>query len=187
MRRTPRPRASILALAVTLAALLTPSAAHAYERQWHAGLSFGYSYLATDPSFHGLGGALHLTYGINDMFNAMVQFDVTAHPSDSPLLIGSASAGIGYVVDILQVVPYVGVMVGAYDLWTPSSPCGADLQPSCHSARLGASLPFGLDYTVTRSFNIGFAGRYHLLFLSPRGGIEQMITAYARAEYVWGY
>jgi hypothetical protein len=185
MRRTPRSRAPILALATLAAALLYPSAAQAYERQWHAGISLGYSYLATEAPLHGLGGALHVTYGINDMFNAMVQLDVTADPSGS-LLVGSASAGIGYVVDILQVVPYVGVMLGGYDLWTTSGPCGADLQPSCHSGRLGASIPFGLDYTVTRSFNIGIAGRYHLLFLGPRT-IDQMITAYARAEYVWGY
>jgi opacity protein-like surface antigen len=193
-----RSRAPLLLPALVAAALLVPSVADAYERQWHAGVSLGYAYLSTEvptegptegptteAAGHGFGGGLHLTYGINDMFNVMAELDLTAHPSGS-LLAGSASAGVSYVVDILQVVPYVGLMAGGYDLWTTSGPCGAEGLPSCHSGRLGGSIPFGLDYTVTRSFTIGFAGRYHLLFLGP-GSVEQMFTAFARAELVWGY
>lgn len=169
-------------LAVTL---LAPRAAEAYERQWHAGLSLGYANLSTAAvDLHGFAGALHLTYGLNDMFNLMAEVDTTVHPGGALTL--SGSAGVSYVIDILQVVPYVGVMAGGYDLYKAEGPCGGADLPGCHDGRFGASIPFGLDYTVTRSFNVGIAGRYHLLLGNP-AGVEQMITAFGRAEFVWGY
>lgn len=171
---------------VMAAVSLAPRTASAYERQWHAGASFGYSWLKTDASNHGFGGGLHLTYGLNDMFNLMAEVDTTYQLSSGRLLTLSGSAGASYVIDILEVVPYVGVMAGGYDLAPADGMCGAESQPACHNARLGVSLPFGIDYTVTRSFNIGFAGRYHLLFLGP-SSVEQMFTGFVRAELVWGY
>jgi hypothetical protein len=44
----------------------------------------------------------------------------------------------------------------------------------------------GLFDTVTRNFNVGVAGRFHLLLLGPTG-VEYMVTAFGRAELVWGY
>jgi hypothetical protein len=160
--------------------------ASAYERQWHAGVGLGYSYLGAETPVHGIATELHLSYGLNDMFNLMAEADAAYHFGDGKVLALSGSAGVGYVIDILQVVPYVGVMVGGYDLFTTDGPCGGADQPACHAGRLGVSIPAGFDYTVTRSFNVGAAVRYHLLLLGPNP-VESMVTAFVRAEYVWGY
>src|SRR5262245_213579 len=117
--------ARLVALAFSLIALLAPATAEAYERQWHAGGSFGYGMLvANDETVHGLGGGLHLTYGLNDVFNAMVQVDFTGYPGGE-LVIGSAAGGIAYVIDILEWVPYVGLMVGGYQIGRFSDACDA--------------------------------------------------------------
>ena len=171
------------AFATSLAAW--PKAAHAYERQWHAGGSFGYAMLARsdEETVHGLGGGLHLTYGLTDAFNAMLQVDFTTFPS-SDLVIGSGALGIGYVIDILQWVPYVGLMAGVYQVSLFSDACdapGAD----CASTWFGLSVPVGLDYQFTRSFAMGVQGRYHLLLSSD--GAASYLTAVARAEYIWGW
>lgn len=181
-------RAYLLTAPLVAAALLFPSTADAFERQWHAGVSLGYSYFsAPQEAMHGMGGGLHLTYGVTDALNAMIELDVSTHPGTG-VLVGSTAAGIGYVVDILQVVPYVGLLVGPYDVWATASDATCQMTNglSCHSGRLGVSLPFGLDYTVSRSFIVGVEGRYHLLFLGPDAP-EQMVTAFAKAELTWGF
>ena len=53
---------------------------------------------------------------------------------------------------------------------------------------MGASVPFGLDYQLSRSFALGVAGRYHLLFGSlGEASPAQYLTVFARAEYIWGF
>jgi hypothetical protein len=186
MRRILLARVAFAAFAALAAPLLSPSTASAFERQWHAGLGVGYSYFSSgEESLHGVTGSLHLTYGMTDALNAMVVLDTGYHPAGDALIFGGA-AGVGYVVDILQVVPYVGLMVGPYDVWRVGGACDVPEAPACHSARLSASIPFGLDYTVSRSFAVGIGGRYHLMFFGPNP-MDQMITAFARAELTWGY
>jgi hypothetical protein len=76
-------------------------------------------------------------------------------------------------------------MFGPYDVWRVTGACDMLDAPSCHRLSFGASIPFGLDYTVSRRFAVGVGGRYHLLIASD--GVAQMITAFARAELTWGY
>lgn len=174
-----------LALASFALALATSSVAGAVERQWHAGGSLGYSLLGTSTdAWSGFGGALHLTYGLNDTFNAMAQVELTRQPSGHVTL-ASGSLGVGYVLDVLRWVPYVGGMVGGYDLWTTSGPCGPTLAASCHEGRLGLSIPAGLDYQINRSFALGVQVRYHLLLLGDPPA--HVLTTFARAEYIWGF
>lgn len=191
MRRRRTAVAALLATLATLFALLLPRAAEAYEHQWHVGMGFGYSMLVGDdppdqpdagPTYHGIGGGLHLTYGINDVFNAMAQVDFTGY-SGGELLVGSASLGGAYVIDILEWVPYVGLMVGGYQIGASFDAC--DLPgASCSATRLGLSVPLGIDYQLSRSVALGVQGRYHLLL---GGDISHVITAFGRAEYIWGY
>lgn len=96
---------------------------------------------------------------------------------------GSASIGAGYVIDILQWVPYVGLMVGGYQLGVFFDACDAP-GASCGGTRLGLSVPIGLDYQVSRNFAVGVQGRYHLLLGDE---VAHILTAFARAEYIWGY
>jgi len=188
MRRSRAP----LILASVLSVVAFSPLAEAYERQWHVGGGLGYSLLlnggsvpTTATSLHGLGATLHGTYGLTDAFNLMVQVDGSIAPGPTPVLLAGGGAGIGYVIDVLRWVPWAGVMVGGYAV-SAFDPCGAAGE-TCTSGRLGLSIPFGLDYQVSRSFTLGASGRYGVLLLGPKGGVDQMIGAYLRAEYVWGY
>jgi len=176
---------SAAATAAALAALLATEQAAAFERQWHAGASFGYALLADPGTYPGFGGRLHAAYGLTDAFNAVVEFDMASHPGGNYLVLGG-SGGITYVVDILQWVPYFGLEVGAYDLMFAGA-CGGGGEPSCHSAKLGLAVPFGVDYAVTRGFAIGAAGKYTMLFPGLDDPFASYFTAYARAEFIWGY
>ena len=173
-----------VAAALALAVIVAPARSDAYERQWHAGLSLGYGFLSEDPPAHGFGGGLHLTYGLSDVWNGMLEIDVTGYPSEN-LLLPSASIGVGYVFDVLQWVPYVGLLVGGYDLWTVGVECGTGATVACHQGRIGGSIPFGLDYQLSRSVAVGAQGRVHLLLLGESPSM--LVTAFARAEILWGY
>jgi hypothetical protein len=177
--------ALLSAAALTLAALLASSGAAAFERQWHAGASIGYALLADDGSYPGLGGRFHLAYGVTDAFNALVELDTASHPGGDLMFVGG-SAGASYVIDILQWVPYVGLMAGGYDV-ARLGPCGGPGEQQCHTGKFGASVPFGLDYTFSRSFAAGFAGKYTLLLPGAGDSPGSYFTAFARAELIWGY
>jgi hypothetical protein len=170
---------------VSLCALLAPRQSRAFERQWHAGANAGYAalLLPSGAALHGFGGGLHLTYGISDTLNLLVLADASVHPAttykakpvDGVMLAGGA-VGIGYVFDVLQWVPYVGVAAGGYYAVSPTN----------SGPRLGLELPFGLDYQFSRSFALGVAGQYRLLLLDP-AGVTQRFSAYLRGEYIWGF
>lgn len=164
-----------------------PREAAAFERQWHAGLDAGYSALITPAGagLHGFSGGLHLTYGISDTINLLVLGDVSVHPEGSQggkavpgVILGGGSVGAAYVFDVLSWVPYVGATAGAY--------YQAGSTPETSGARLALQVPFGLDYQLSRSFALGVAGEYKLLFLDV-AGVSQRISAYLRAEYIWGF
>ncbi|MDI1443980.1 hypothetical protein [Polyangium sp. 6x1] len=189
MRRT----RALLLLASILSILAFAPAAEAYERQWHVGGGLGYSLVlpggsipTTATSLHGLGVALHGTYGLTDAFNLLVQVDGSFAPGAPPVILAGGGVGVGYVLDVLRWVPWVGVMAGGYAV-SALDPCGAAGETGCTSGRLGLSVPFGLDYQVSRSFTLGATGRYGVLLFGPKGGVDQMIGAFLRAEYVWGY
>jgi hypothetical protein len=194
--RGPRPRSctrfalrlALVSAFATAVLLASPGPALAFERQWHVGASAGYSpYInPAGVTLHGFGGGLHLTYGLSDTINVLALADVTVHPAtDGPepgldpvdgLILGGGSLGFAYVFDILQIVPYVGGTIGGYYAETPAASGG----------RLALTLPFGLDYQLSRSFALGVAGEYKLLFLDP-AGVGQRFTVFLRAEYIWGF
>jgi hypothetical protein len=182
----PRLGTSVAAVAVLATIGLVPKLASAYERQWHAGAALGYA-LQGDASglANGFGGGLHLAYGLNDTFNAMLDVDATYHPGNK-LVLGSATAGVGYVFDVLRWVPYIGLMAGAYDVFNTSGACGGPSQPHCVATHLGAAIPAGLDYQLSRSVAVGGQVKYNLLFLGSDAPAHYL-TVFARAEYTWGW
>lgn len=180
------PRSLALFASALLSVALSPAVAEAYERQWHVGASAGYVLERyDDETENGFGGGLHLAYGLSDAFNFMVEGGVAAHRGGDMLTL-SGSAGVAYVLDILEWVPYAGFMVGAHDVWTRGCdgiegvPCGHDVRPSI-------TVPVGLDYVVSRSVAIGLTGRYSFLFFGDTPTTGQQLFLGARAEYVWGY
>ncbi|MFT3776638.1 MAG: hypothetical protein QM820_65705 [Minicystis sp.] len=175
-----RPRLALLASAALTATLLAPSAASAYEHQWHAGASFGYLG-GWNGIGHGLGGGLDLGYGVRDWLDVVASADVSYHPS-SKVVIPTFTAGVRFTFDVLQVVPHIGVLAGVADEAVTSG-CGAGAP--CNAARLDLAIPFGLDYQLSRSFTIGAVGRFQVLLLN--GSASPMLGAFVRAQYVWGY
>lgn len=193
-----------LAASLFAAALLTSSRSEAFEHQWHVGGSLAYTALMGEQQTrHGLGGGLHLTYGLSDAINLMATVNVSGHfgrlgeePVDESgkptgpavpvpaVVLATGAAGVSYVVDVLQWVPYVGALVGVADVIDTSGTCVAAGAP-CNSLRLNLEVPFGLDYSISRSVAVGVGGRYQMLLGGP--GIEHGLTGLLRAEYVWGY
>jgi hypothetical protein len=137
----------------------------------------------------GAGGALHYAYGLTDQWNLTVELgsavvasnqqqDAPETPRTRPAGVDQGSVGAGYVIDILQWVPYLGVMGGVYRLWGGTLPEALVLP--------GVALSAGLDYQITRHVAVGLGLRQHFL-LSKIDVYPSYTTALLRLEYMWGY
>lgn len=173
---------SLLALA-----WLAPGRAEAFERQWHLGGGAGVgSFMSQEKPIAPVLGA-HLLYGASDMFDVGVELhasnhDVSGPDSNQRTWVYSVAPGATYKLDILSWVPYAGLFAGLYVFDGPS-PVGRDFD-------FGASITMGLDYTVTRSFGVGFQARFHFFITDqfPSGFDDSaLFTGLLRAEYRWGY
>jgi hypothetical protein len=172
--------------AAFLIALVAGRDAHAFERQWHAGVDAGYAALF-EGGASGFGGGAHAAYGLTDAFNVMLEVDVTRHPSASVTLgpdsapktfsletVVSGGAGLAYTIDIARAVPYVGVLAAGYHLSDLSS-----ISP-------GGQIALGLDYQLERNWAVGAQIRVHTIFTADAGTIAYM-TTFLRLEYLWGF
>jgi opacity protein-like surface antigen len=153
----------------------------AFERQWHVGANAGWAAVSWNDATHGgLGGGAHFTYGLTDAYNALVEVSGTFHrvyANTPPLRVWSGAAGVAYTLDVLQWVPYFGVLVGGYRF------DGAELRDADH--RLGFQLALGLDYRLRREWGIGVQLRYHTFSDDPLQ--THYVTAFGRLEYMWGW
>jgi hypothetical protein len=172
-----------------------PREAAAFERQWHAGADLGLSFFGDNP---GLGGGGHLTYGLTDAFNALLEVDATRHGvgflggGDEHATVLSGAAGVAYTLDITQWVPYFGLLVGGYRLINvavPALPVTDPPKPDNHVSvtALGGQVVLGLDYQLERSWALGVQLRYHEIFAADPVGSRSYTTTFLRAEYVWGF
>ena len=171
-----RQLARALALAAGLACGAVASPALAFERQWHAGLDAGGAALDAGDRSLGFGGGAHLGYGLDDAWNAMLEVDVTRHPSQS-MTIASGAVGVAYTLDVLRWVPYLGVLGGGYWLGDGATSRTAP----------GVQLALGVDYQCTRHFALGAQLRLHQVFAAEPLGTTSYATTFARAEWTWGY
>ena len=142
-------------------------------------------------SLGGVVGAFY-TYGITDQFNLLVEGSfalqgVTESPiSDKdptvpavrPRFLGTGAAGVSYVLDVLQWVPYGGLLLGVNALGGGTMP-GVVVSPD-------AILAIGLDYQFGRRVTLGGAFRQHfaLTQLSVYPSYSQL---FLKLEYTWGY
>jgi hypothetical protein len=165
-------------LCIVAIAIVLPTKAHAYERQWHAGANVGYIG-GWNGIGHGVDGGVEVGYGVRDWLEVVGSVDLSGHPG-TKILVPSGTVGVHFAFDVLQVVPYVGVMAGGAGVLQLGA-CAAD----CQSPKLDLAVPFGLDYKVSPSVTIGVGGRFQLLLLD--GSPTPMLGAFARAAYVWGF
>lgn len=170
-----------LSLLCLIPLCLAAPCAHAFERQWHLGLDTGAAALSYNGgAYGGLGAGAHLTYGLTDSFNALVEIDASSHsvdPGRPSLKLASGSIGAAYTLDIIRWVPYFGVLAGGYRF------SGADLQKAEY--KLGFQFALGLDYEINRSWSVGAQLRYHTFSDDPLSTVY--LTSFLRASYVWGW
>ena len=155
--------------------LLTSSRADAFERQWHAGVDVGYASLFGQNSSGGFGAGTHLTYGLSDTFNALLDVDWSHHSSANSNL-WSAGAGIAYTLDVARAIPYAGLMAGAYKFT-------GDLATTAP----GLQIALGLDYELDRHWAVGFQFRMDTIFAPDPLGTTAYATTMLRVEYLWGF
>jgi Outer membrane protein beta-barrel domain len=164
--------------------------AGAVEREHHLGIDAGGAMLVMSDKTD-VGGALgaHWTYGLTDAFNLMVEAawspvalgekaQGASTPKTRPSSLTDAGVGVGYVLDVLQWVPYAAVLLGGYAL-TGGTLDGAKILP-------GASVGLGLDYRFGRSWAAGVAFRQHML-VTEMSTYPSFTQLFARAEYTWGW
>ncbi|AKU95783.1 hypothetical protein AKJ09_02447 [Labilithrix luteola] len=164
--------------------------ANAAENQHHLGLDPSLALLKVDgKSSMSVGGglAVHYTYGLSDQFNLMAEVgsaivgsgkDSPDTPRTSPSTVSHAGVGIGYVIDVIQWVPYIGALGAGYWL------AGGTLDNSVYAA--GLELAVGLDYQFSRHFAVGVGARQHLI-ATKLTDYPSYTTIFARVEYAWGF
>ncbi len=184
-------RRVVLAGLLTLR-LSTAGEAKAIERQHHVGLGPSLGVLAIDAKSTasvGAGLGLHYVYGLTDQWNVMVELgsaivaadqgqDTLESPRNRPAGVDHASAGVGYVIDVLRWVPYIGLLGGGYRLSGGTLPDPLLLP--------GAAIAIGLDYQLSRHWAVGVAVREHFLF-TKLSTYPSYTTALLRLEYMWGF
>ena len=170
-------------IATTALIALTASSAtsHGYEQQWRLGPDFGFCTLSLpEANVDGFAAGVHATYGINDTFNLRAQADLASFalpaPSTSALIYGGL-LGAEYVVDILDWIPYAGVVLG---------PSVMAIRHDKTVTQLAAEIPFGMGYQLGRNWAVAVEGRYRMLFGGVAESPGSMFTLFARVEYVMG-
>jgi hypothetical protein len=170
-----------VALLVASAVLGSAGRARAYEEQWHFGGGVGTSSFArTDTGFAPALGA-HASYDISDMFDVRAELLAAQHElvAGETTRFSSVALGAIYKIDVIEWVPYAGILGGYYVFDGPTWPL------PLKQRELGISIPLGLDYTVSRSFGVGAQLRFHGFLSDPLSslGDAPYFSALLRAEY----
>lgn len=194
-RAVPR-RALYLALGPSLALVLgLPRTAHAFENQWHLGAGLGVATLSGSEYRTGPAASLHGAYGLSDTFDLRLELLASHHTLDlgdearaapsAELL--SAAAGIAYKLDVLEWIPYVGLL-GGYAAFLGDTPSELGLSAP-GDQELIVSVVLGIDYALSRSFGLGAQLRYtgFLSDLPDSLADAQYFALVLRAEYRWGW
>jgi len=170
-------------------ALAAPRSAEAMERGQGFGLDAGLAVLSVSGQSAevGINFGLHYSIRLTDQLDliaeaggSVVDLDpivVPMGPTNRPAMIWNADAGVIYKLDIVQFVPYFGVLAGGYVL-NGGSLTATQVQP-------GAELAVGGDYLLSRSWAVGLSIREHFLF-TDLGDFPSYLTVTGRVEYTWG-
>jgi opacity protein-like surface antigen len=181
----------LVACSATVILFLAAPAARAFERQWHAGIDGGYASLFNENSVSGFGGGLHLGYGLSDVFNALLELDVTRHPGAGTdgVTMWSGGIGVAYTLDVARAVPYGGLLLGGYRVNGQLCTLSPEGDPLCGGPLNAPGLQFvlGLDYQLERNWAIGVQLRFHTIFAADPVGVLAYGTTFLRVEYLWGF
>ncbi len=163
---------------LAIVSLSITAEAGAFEREWHLGGGLGAAdFIGSDEPI-APAACLYAAYGLSDMFDARLEFTGSRHPLDdgSHTVLYSGAAGIAYKIDVIEWVPYVGLLAGYYSY-------------DALSGGIGFSTALGLDYAVSRNFGLGVQLRYHWTTATVPTSLTEgeYFTGFLRAEYRWGW
>jgi hypothetical protein len=166
------------------AACLVSGRAEAFENQWHLGGGVGIAKHARVDGVAPLVG-IHGAYGLSDMFDLRLELGATGLHADGERVtyLTQALAGVTYKLDVIQLIPYGGVLLGASR--------GTRLLDDKANDRFEptVSLLFGLDYALSRATGLGLAVGLHAMPFEGSGSATDSIltTVLLRAEHRFGW
>ena len=175
-----------LVLAAVLAAGVAAPSARADKGLKRVGVQAGFAGLANEGSFAGFGGGLTGAYGLTDAWTLRVDATASSNQASDKggrsLVLGQ-SIGVQYALDVIEIVPFFGAHVGAFEL------LGGGL--SKREIKPAISLSFGVDWILSRTFTVGVDLRAHALpadFVgSPSNPTPFYATTMAKCEFTWGW
>lgn len=149
--------ASLLSLVSTLIVLSSPSQVWAVDRQITFGGDLFYAHEFIDASGPGTGAGLHVSYGLNDFIAVGGIVGWAGHFADFGDDIDlrhtiTAATGIYFILDIIRVIPYLGILSGVALLVDDDAAAGYLLD-----------IRGGADVIVTPSFMVGLELAYQLI------------------------
>jgi hypothetical protein len=177
-------------LSTVLVALASTRRAAAAAGQWHAGGRAGIAWL--DGPRHGPAAEAFLSRGITDALDLDVQITTSLHPfqpdakmapvpgrsaTGEPWLLG-ISPGLLYRWDVLRVIPFAGVGVGAF--------AGDELSSRWSGFQFGASARAGVEWLLNRDVVLSVQASAHLA-LTDSSVPAPWVLLTAGAGYVWGW
>lgn len=163
-------RAVIPAALLALGLVGAPGLACATARQLHLGPAIGASW--TSGPQGGVNGvvSLHGAYDLTDAWRlyANLQYALGAgDAANTPRHEASLSAGVAYVIDILSVLPWIGLGVNGTLVATPV-PGQVFVVPVAEARG-------GVDYLASRYFGLTFQFSYGFV-LTNRGQVADMFS-----------
>lgn len=161
-------------------ALLVTAPALAFDNQWHLGVGAGMAAQERNPSL-GAAFGVHGAYGLSDLFDARLEILNSWHGS-APM--GAALLGITYKLDVIQLIPWGGLVAGGYYFSDALTGKGRKtFEPG------GAAL-MGLDYAWSREWGASLAlGMHFMPFIDDNRSIAALryTTLLLRIEHRWGW
>ncbi len=157
-------------------ALLSPPSAHAYDRQIGLALGAGYTGITGNTTLppHALHVGVGVGVGLGDTWELRVRADYAHHLLQMNRVSGSLD--LVYLLDVLSVVPYLGVSVGG--AVAVIEPVGA---PGLVRGDFLAGAVLGLDVLIGREWTVGVEIRP--TFVPTNFGEEPMLlTVLARGQ-----
>ena len=140
--------------------MLDSQAAWAFDEELQLGLDTAYAVELGAEGERSHGGSLRgrFRYGLTDAFAiaAIIGWAGHAAPSNNDTHVMrnvfTVAVGVVYALDVMRVVPYAGVHVGA-----------AFSSQEVHEAAFLVDIAGGVDLSVTQSFSVGLEVAYQLL------------------------
>ncbi len=158
------------------AALLWPlPRARAYEDQLTVGVAPGYAVrFSEERTGHYAVLGLSSSLGLDQTWSARARLGYAIEPVSEPVHLFLASADIIYLVDVLQIVPYLGVGIDGIGTLTGSI---FDTDAGIHAV-------LGLDYLYSRTVILGLEIG-PLLVISDGGGWPLYLSANTKINFIF--